>query len=153
MARRRQSNSRRAKSQQRLRLRRTLFKGAHKYACECNADTCVIIRTREDGKTFYFITDTFENFLPIRKELVRICYSSFATEKGSLQYRNNFIHRRLRRHPKTLILRPQIGPQILHATLRSTTKNIEIEVIGAWGFPAYFVGTLFPIGHWILSLG
>jgi hypothetical protein len=50
---------------------------------ECNADTCVIIRTREDGKTFYFITDTFENFLPICKELVRICYSSFPTKSAA----------------------------------------------------------------------
>lgn len=72
MARGRQLDSRRAKSQQRLRRRKTLFKGAHKYACECNADTCVIIRTREDGKIFYFITDSFEKFLPMPQELVRI---------------------------------------------------------------------------------
>lgn len=80
MARRRHSNSRRAKSQQKLRLRRTLFKGAHKYASECNADTCVIIRTQEDGKTFYFTSDTFENFLPISKELVRTVIRLFSLE-------------------------------------------------------------------------
>jgi hypothetical protein len=82
MTRRRQSDSRRAKSQQRFWLRRTLFKGARKYACECNADTCVIIRIREDGKT-YFITD------PVPKGLVSIRHWSLPWTKTAYKTRYN----------------------------------------------------------------
>ena len=67
----RRSDSPRARSQQKYRLRKTLFKSANKYGAECDADVCVILRTREDGRTFVFNTDSFEKFLPILQDLVR----------------------------------------------------------------------------------
>lgn len=71
IARPRWSDSPRAKGQQRCRLRKSLFKSAHKYGVECDADVCVILRTREDGRTFTFSTDSFDDFLPILQELDR----------------------------------------------------------------------------------
>lgn len=69
MLRPRRSNSSRAKRQQKYRLRRSLFKSAHKFGVECDADVCVILRTRKDGRTFTFNTDSFEKFLPLIAEL------------------------------------------------------------------------------------
>ncbi|OJJ52039.1 hypothetical protein ASPSYDRAFT_117831, partial [Aspergillus sydowii CBS 593.65] len=68
----RRSDSPRARSQQKYRLRKTLFKNANKYGAECDADVCVILRTRGDGRTFVFNTDSFEKFLPILQDLVRV---------------------------------------------------------------------------------
>ncbi|KAL4801314.1 hypothetical protein BDV18DRAFT_149490 [Aspergillus unguis] len=67
----RRSDSPRARSQQKYRLRKTLFKNANKYGAECDADVCVILRTRGDGRTFVFNTDSFEKFLPILQDLDR----------------------------------------------------------------------------------
>jgi hypothetical protein len=41
---------------------RLSYKGAHEYACECNADTRVIIRTQEDGKICYLYNGFVRKF-------------------------------------------------------------------------------------------
>lgn len=106
IARPRRLDSPRAKGQQRCRLRKSLFKSAHKYGVECDADVCVILRTQEDGRTFTFSTDSFDDFLPILQELVRMIIALIDQEAYS--DRIDTIHLQLRRLQQILLAEWQI---------------------------------------------
>uniref|UniRef100_A0A093XCA2 MADS-box protein SVP n=1 Tax=Talaromyces marneffei PM1 TaxID=1077442 RepID=A0A093XCA2_TALMA len=65
----RQLDTPRARSQQRGRLRKTLFKKGYIYSVECDADVYMVIRLRGTGRIFTFQSDSTEDFSPSLREL------------------------------------------------------------------------------------
>lgn len=77
LRRRRRSESIQAKTQQRSRLRKSLFKKAAQYSLECESDVFVMIRTRKNGQRFTFDSSVSERWLPSMPELVSgVCFPS-----------------------------------------------------------------------------
>ncbi|QGA15971.1 hypothetical protein EYB26_003638 [Talaromyces marneffei] len=70
-SRKRQLDTPRARSQQRGRLRKTLFKKGYTYSVECDADVYMVIRLRGTGRIFTFQSDSTEAFSPSLRELER----------------------------------------------------------------------------------
>ena len=66
----RRSETRVAISQQQIRRKKTMFKGAAEYSLECKADTLVAIRIGETGETFIFDSSTGGRWLGTLSRLV-----------------------------------------------------------------------------------
>lgn len=71
MAAKRQSESVRAKSQQRYRRRRGLFKKAKEFLQECESDVFVAVRIRKDGQIYIFDSSTQNQWLKDLSNLVQ----------------------------------------------------------------------------------
>lgn len=71
----RRSESTKAKTQQRNRLKKSLFRKAAKYSIECESDVFVMIRIRKNGQRFTFDSSASGHWLPSMPELVSgICF-------------------------------------------------------------------------------
>jgi hypothetical protein len=69
-AKKRRSITLRAKSQQRCRRRRGLFKKAHEYSIEYDPDVYVMLWLQKSGQIFTFNSDSTEEWSPSLRELV-----------------------------------------------------------------------------------
>ncbi|KAB8213649.1 hypothetical protein BDV33DRAFT_196778 [Aspergillus novoparasiticus] len=67
----RRSESTKAKTQQRNRLKKSLFRKAAKYSIECESDVFVMIRIRKNGQRFTFDSSALDHWLPSMPELAR----------------------------------------------------------------------------------
>lgn len=67
---RRRSESTQAKTQQKNRLKKSIFRKAAQYSLECESDVFVMIRTRRNGQRFVFNSSVSERWLPSMPELV-----------------------------------------------------------------------------------
>ncbi|KAE8311022.1 hypothetical protein BDV41DRAFT_543363 [Aspergillus transmontanensis] len=65
----RRSESTKAKTQQRNRLKKSLFRNAAKYSIECESDVFVMIRIRKNGQRFTFDSSASDHWLPSMPEL------------------------------------------------------------------------------------
>ncbi|KAL4891324.1 hypothetical protein BDV59DRAFT_209012 [Aspergillus ambiguus] len=66
---RRQSESAKAKTQQRSKLKKTLLRKAAQYSLECESDVFVMIRIRKSGQRYIFNSSPSEQWLPSMPEL------------------------------------------------------------------------------------
>lgn len=62
------SQTRKARNQQRCRRRKGLFKKPYEYGLECDVDVLIVLQIRKDGKMFTFDTDSSRKWLPSIKE-------------------------------------------------------------------------------------
>ena len=67
---RRRSETAQAKTQQKNRLKRSIFKKAAHYSLECESDVFVMVRTRKNGQRYIFNSSVSERWLPSMPELV-----------------------------------------------------------------------------------
>jgi hypothetical protein len=92
----RRSESNRAKTQQRARRRRGLFKKAAEYTIECESDVFMVIRTRKNGQIYTFDSSTTEEWLPSLSKLV--CHRrTFSFPNSTYESRIHTIRLLLRR--------------------------------------------------------
>ncbi|GKZ98546.1 hypothetical protein AnigIFM59636_003536 [Aspergillus niger] len=66
---RRRSESSKAKTQQRSKLKKTLIRKAARYSIECDSDVFVMIRVKGSGRRYIFNSSPSENWLPSMPEL------------------------------------------------------------------------------------
>ncbi|GLA44615.1 hypothetical protein AnigIFM63309_004379 [Aspergillus niger] len=66
---RRRSESSKAKTQQRSKLKKTLIRKAAQYSIECDSDVFVMIRVKRSGQRYIFNSSPSENWLPSMPEL------------------------------------------------------------------------------------
>lgn len=67
----RQSETARAKVQQRNRRKRSLFKKAKEYVLECDSDVFVAVRVRKNGQMYIFDSSTQNQWLKDLSNLVQ----------------------------------------------------------------------------------
>ncbi|RAL04896.1 uncharacterized protein BO80DRAFT_316201, partial [Aspergillus ibericus CBS 121593] len=67
---RHRSESTQAKTQQKNRLKKSIFRKAAQYSLECESDVFIMIRTRRNGQRFVFNSSVLERWLPSMPELV-----------------------------------------------------------------------------------
>ncbi|OJZ88797.1 hypothetical protein ASPFODRAFT_44524 [Aspergillus luchuensis CBS 106.47] len=66
---RRRSESAKAKTQQRSKLKKTLLSKAAQYSIECESDVFVMIRVKRTGQRYIFDSSPSEKWLPCMAEL------------------------------------------------------------------------------------
>ena len=71
LSKKRRLDTPKARSQQRARLRKTLFKKCHHYSIECDADVYMVLRLKGSGRIFTFQSDSTDGFSPSLRDLVR----------------------------------------------------------------------------------
>lgn len=89
---RRRSESSKAKTQQRSKLKKTLIRKAAQYSIECDSDVFVMIRVKGSGRRYIFNSSPSENWLPSMPELVSRGLCDTITEFN--EYRVDTIQRR-----------------------------------------------------------
>lgn len=89
---RRRSESAKAKTQQRSKLKKTLIRKAAQYSIECESDVFVMIRVKRSGQRYIFNSSPSENWLPSMPELVSPQFRRHKTESN--EYRVYIIQHR-----------------------------------------------------------
>ena len=75
VAKKRRSDTPKAKNQQKCRRRTGLFKKAYEYGVKCDADVCVVLRVRKNGQIYTYNSDTSGHWPPPQQELVCLTIS------------------------------------------------------------------------------
>lgn len=88
LSKKRRLDTPKARTQQRARLRKTLFKKCHHYSMECDADVYMVLRLKGSGRIFTFQSDSTGGFSPSLRDLVRTpsqpesCYCKILSAAG-----------------------------------------------------------------------
>lgn len=79
----RQSESAQAKTQQRNRRKRSLFKKAKEFVLECESDVFLAVRVRKSGQMYIFDSSTRNQWLKDLSNLVRLTWTLLNESCGS----------------------------------------------------------------------